>query len=326
MVPPPDEDGGVQVPPLEPPPPQVQAQGRQLESLSQATAGHAQTHAPGSVGGGSVWQTPERHSCPAAQGTPMPYQMQVASAAQEVASAWAAQGSCTTCTHMPELPQSHAGHSLPGSQAGQAQAPMPYQAQALVVSAAQAVASPWALQGSTGAAPPSQVHGAHALPATQAGQVQLLVPLEPVEPPPLLVPLPTTSPEGRQSHAQGAQAALSGQAGQAQAQVPPLTQPWEGSLAWQSQAQGGHSLPASQGEQAQVQLPPDSPPPAQSHSIGGHCAPLGQETGLTQAQDPPETLMAWQKPFAPGSDPTATRSLVADQAHLASAAQELASW
>jgi hypothetical protein len=215
-------------------------------------------------------------------------------AAQVVASFRLAQGSVTTCTQLPEAPHVQGGQVVPAGQDGQAQAPMPYQSQLLVLSEVQPAASAWAVHGSAGAEPASQEQGAQAAPAGHAGQVQLRVPSE------LAVPVPeeplTTVPFAEQPQSQGAQAALSGQTGQAQAQVPWSTQPPFTGPAEQSQAQGGQVSPAAQGAQAQVQLPPvvAPPPPAQSHSMGGQAASLGQETGLTQAQLPLPLAMAWQ--------------------------------
>ena len=271
--------GGTQLPGLLP---QLQSQGAHTESLSQATAGQAQAHSPGPLDG-LVWHTPDRQVSPTGQASPRPYQTQAASAAQPLASAWLAQGSVSLWTHEPdELQVPPLSHT-----------PMPNQVQELVASAPHEVASAWAVHGSVGAVPQEQ--GAHSVPDLQAGQVQLLVPLEGALPEPVLLPVVTTVPAGVQSQAQGAQAAPSGHTGQAQAQVPLSTQP-EPEPPPQSQAQGGQALPDSQGAQAQVQLPPELPPepPVQSHSICGQAAPAGQETGLTQAQLPPSLVLAWQ--------------------------------
>jgi len=75
--------GGVQLPGV----PQLQLQGAQTESLSQARAGQAQAHGGGSVGVvGLLWQTPDRQVSPAGQTSPSPYHTQLAWAPQVVAS------------------------------------------------------------------------------------------------------------------------------------------------------------------------------------------------------------------------------------------------
>jgi len=185
---------------------------------------------------------------------------------------------------------------VPVGHDGQEQAPTPYQSQPWVLSPVQVAESACAVHGSVGAGPASQEQGAQGSLSLQAGQVQLRVPPDGALP----VPVPNEPPliawpAVVQPQSQGAQEALSGQTGQAQAQVPWSMQPPFTGPAEQSQAQGGQAAPAAQGAQAQVQLPPVVlPPPAQSHSIGGQGAPMGQETGLMQAQLPAPLWAAWQ--------------------------------
>lgn len=85
------------------------------------------------------------------------------------------------------------------------------------------------------------------------------------------------------------------QLGQAVTQVPGSVQPAPPSP--QLQAQGGQLSPGRQAGQAQAQAPPEppgAPPPEQSHSTAGHSVPIGQATGLTQAQSVPSSPRRWQ--------------------------------
>jgi hypothetical protein len=194
----------------------------------------------------------------------------------------------------PEPPCS--GKQTSGEPAGDGAMPQPR-------SFVHSVASVTPVQGSDGWAGQLQMQGAHVVLAGQAAQSQAqppplggvgAVPVDPVLLPVLpvvLVVVPTQpGPPSSQLHTQGAQSALGGHAGHAQAHAPP-------------------------------EPVPPLPPPEQSHSTGLQSALGGQATGLTHAQSVPEASRGWQKPFSLQVAPMGHSERIAAQAQAVLALQ-----
>lgn len=143
------------------------------------------------------------------------------------------------------------------------------------------------------AAPQLQLHGAHAAPAGQLGQLQVHVPLPVVAPVPVPVVVPQLAPVPPPAPPVPV--------------PPPAPRPVP-----QSHLQGGQASPATQAGQAQVQVPPPAlaPPSSrgggggQSHATGGQEPSLGHASGWTQPQPLPAAGACQQYPLPVQSWPT----------------------